>query len=112
MVGEILNNNEIIAVAGTVVVGLIIRFLYDFWVKPMFKKSKTHLSPKQLKQLIKNSSESTDDFHLLLKYLSSCENSVQKSYYSKLKHFDKPNLSEEEVDHFEDTLKDLKKHCK
>ncbi len=123
MVEEILQNIEILTVIGTIFIGIIIRFVYDFWVKPFFKKKKSQLSHKQLKQLVKNSLESIDDFHLLLDYLSSCENTVLKSYHPRLKHFDKKcffkdhdeDLSEkelQELETFEEILKDLKKHCK
>ncbi|MGL4676352.1 MAG: hypothetical protein ACRCWI_01630 [Brevinema sp.] len=109
---EWFSRKEIITVVLSIGVGIIIRVIYDFVVKPILKKKAQVVSEKQLKHLIKNASDSPADFTLLLKIISHTENDLFTIYHSKLKRFEKSNLSQQEESDFKDLLKELKKLTK
>ncbi|MGL5955028.1 MAG: hypothetical protein ACRC0X_00255 [Brevinema sp.] len=106
------SRNEIITVIVSISVGIIIRVIYDFVVKPILKKKEQTVSEKQLKRLIKNAMDSPEDFSLLLQILSHSGNELLRSYYPKLKSFDHKNLPESQKNDLNDLLKDLKKLTK
>ncbi len=92
--------------------GVIIRVVYDFAVKPKLKKDKQELTAKQLKSLIKNASENKDDFDSLMKFLQSSRNIIYKDYYQKLLPYSRDDLNEKQKEDFKDALKGLKKSIK
>ncbi len=102
----------ILTVVVSIIVGVVIRVVYDFVVKPRLKKSKQNLTDKQLKHLIKSSSENAEDFDKLLKFLQSSDNILYKDYYNKLLLYNKADLDEQQKSDFEDILKHLKKSIK
>lgn len=107
----LLNSRKFYTIIVITTLGIIIRLVYVFLIKPIFKKNIV-FSSKQLKHLIKNAQSSREDLKLLLKFLLNQDNTLLKDFYHKLKDFDKKELSEKENSILEGLLKEINKLSK
>lgn len=100
------------AIITSVCIGVVIRIVYDFVIKPKLKKEESHLKTKHIKTLLKNAKNSPEDLRDLLKCMKDDKDIVHKLYYEKLKEFDKNSWDKAEIKQIQHLLKEIKKSFK